>query len=294
MLTTSSDSDKRNHMAKILYVITLYGCRLEDAAAFMTLLSGHKDIYGDIFVYDNSPQVQTTAVSVGQYVRDTGNGGLGKAYNAACEYAKNEGYDRLLLMDQDTFFPANAKECYTKAVEEHPQMSMIVPRHVIENGKYISPTPYRLHTSHICETAPVGIVKFSEACPINSGILLTVDSFSKAGGYDENIWLDFSDIAFIEKYRKSYPEFYVMDDVTCRQTFSATETDKDKVYHRFCIYLECARNFRKGTSGNCLSLTFTTLRPTLSRTLRELTLKYLRAYLSYYLLNKKNRNVQDI
>ncbi len=278
-------------MTKILYVITLYGCSLEASAAFRTLLLGHKDIYKDIFVYDNSPETGTTGIGVGRYVGDTGNGGLGKAYNAACRYARQEGYGWLLLMDQDTYFPDGAVGSYIKAAEEHPQFTMIVPRHVIENGKYLSPTPYRMHTSHICESAPTGAVKFRNASPINSGIMVTVDSFLRVGGYDENIWLDFSDIAFIEKYQKAYPEYYVMEDVVCRQTFSGMEEDREKVYRRFCVYLECARNFRKDTSGNSLSLTVTTLRPTLSRTIKERTLRYLRAYLSYYLLNKKNRNV---
>lgn len=290
MHTTNSTLDKMNDHT-ILYVIILYGCRLEDSTAFQTLLLKHRDAHPHIFVYDNSPVAQTTDLSIGQYVHDTGNGGLGKAYNAACRYAKKMGYRWLLLLDQDTFFPDNAYDEYHKAIEMQLRVPMIVPRHVIEGGGYISPTHYCMHTSHISDAAPVGLVKFCQVCPINSGILLTVESFSNVGGYDELIWLDFSDIAFIEKYQKSYSEFYVMPDVTCRQSFSAIETDKNKVFHRFCIYLECARNFRKATSGNCLSLTFTTLRPTLSRTVKEHSMRYLRAYWEYYIKNKNNRNV---
>ena len=277
-------------MTKILYVIVLYRCRLEDSAAFKTLLFMHKDIYKDIFVYDNSPEPQTTNVNVGQYVNDTKNGGIGMAYNAAVRYALKEGYQWMLLSDQDTNFSIDAIACYERAAEEQSQYQMIVPRHKIENGKYISPTHYRMHTSKICDSAPTGAAKFSDVCPINSGILITVDSFSRVGGYYDDIWLDFSDIAFIEKYKKTYPIFYIMEDVTCLQTFSAMETDRQKVFSRFCIYLECAHNFRKCTSGNFLSLTCTTLRPTLSRTLKERTLRYLKAYCDYYISNKKNRN----
>lgn len=277
-------------MAKILYVIVLYGCRLEESTAFKTLLFSHRDVYKDVFVYDNSPNSQTTTINVGQYICDTRNGGLGKAYNTAFRYAMQKGYQWMLLTDQDTFFPTNAKDCYKKAIDEHPLCPMIVPRHAIISGKYISPTPYRMYTSHICKSTPIGITKFSDVCPINSGILLTVESFSRVGGYAENIWLDFSDIAFIEKYRKTYPKFYIMDNMTCLQNFSGIETDKEKVFHRFCIYLECAHNFRKEVSGTFLSLTLTTLRPTLSRTLKERTLRYLEAYWNYYIRSKENRH----
>lgn len=277
-------------MGNILYVITLYGCRLEESATFKTLLKGHNDALNDIYVYDNSPYEQTTDVEVGKYVHDCCNGGLGKAYNAAYRYAIEKGYLWLLLLDQDTDFSNDAIDSYKAAICLHKSVSMIVPRHTIATGQFISPTPYCLFTSHICNSAPVGTVKFSDASPINSGILVSLDSFSRVGGYYEKVWLDFSDVAFIEKYKRLYPEYYVLPSVICRQTFSGMETDKKKIFQRFCIYLECARNFRKCVHGTSLALTIATLRPTLSRTFRERSLKYFWAFFNYYLGNKENRH----
>ena len=277
-------------MNRILYVITLYGCMLEEAATFKTLFHGDKNYFKDIFVYDNSPMKQNESIKVGKYIHDICNGGLGKAYNAACVYAKENGYQWLMLLDQDTYFPENAIENYNEAIVSQSSVSMITPRHIIENGKFISPTPYHMFTSHVCTDAPTGIVKFSDASPINSGMLVSVESFCHSGGYYENIWLDFSDVAFIEKYKKLYHEYYVMANVICRQTFSGIETDKKKIYQRFCIYLECARNFRKCVHGISLALTVATIRPTLSRTLKTLNLKYIFAYFKYYLGSKENRH----
>ena len=271
---------------RILFVLVLYGCRLEESASYTSLLAGLTDEHSNIFVYDNSPEPQQITISVGAYISNTGNGGLGLAYNEACRYAEANGYYWLLLLDQDTTFPPCALSSYRHAADRHPEVEMIVPRHRISDGRYLSPTRYRMKTSSLQDSAPTGYVTFREAAPINSGIMVSVRSFTKAGGYDEQVFLDFSDIRFIEKYRRHYSSFYVMPDVVCIQQFSGTEQQSDKVFRRFKIYLKCAANYPKESLSDALALTVTTLRPTLSSTLRERTLRYVKAWWKIYLMRK--------
>lgn len=269
----------------ILYVLVICGCTVEDSIAFQTLIAPYADEIGNTFVYDNTPQIQTTKYKVAKYVSDTNNSGLSKAYNEACKFAIAHGYKWILLLDQDTWFPSNALKYY-KTAAANTQNNMIVPRHQVSNGMYMSPTPYRMFSSDLRKQAPTGTVSFNECCPINSGMMLTVESFVNAGGYEETVWLDFSDICFIEKYRKYYHTFYVMPEVVCKQAFSALDNNSKKVYDRFCIYLECARNFARTRVGKALVLLITTLRPTISRTFKEQTWKYLKAYYNIYVLGK--------
>lgn len=273
---------------KILYVLVIYGCTVEDSLSFQTLLSALPEEHIHLFVYDNSPKEQTTRIRVGQYVHDTTNGGLGKAYNEACRYANKHGYNWLLLLDDDTTFPANAVEKYREAIIEHPDIEMIVPRHRISSGLYMSPTHYRMKTSHLQDSVPTGVVSFHKASPINSGMMVSVRSFLQAGGYDEPVRLDFSDIRFIEKYKRHYHSFYVMPDVICTQRFSATDTVTERVYNRFLIYLECAAAYPKDTWLDSLAMLVTSLRPTLSHTLKKKSTRYLRAYWNIYLTRKKH------
>lgn len=275
-----------NEKENILYVLVICGCTVEKSEAFSTLIEPHVDDIGNTFVYDNSPQIQNTKYKVAAYVHDTNNSGLGKAYNEACKFAVEHGYKWLLLMDQDTIFP-DGSLAYYKAAAASIQTDMIVPRHKVKNDMYVSPTPYRMKTSNLHKQSPTGFVYFKDCAPINSGMMLTVDSFRKAGGYEESVWLDFSDICFIEKYKNHYKSFYVMPEVTCLQSFSGLDYDPVKIYKRFCIYLECARNFPKTTMSDAISLLITTLRPTLSRTFKEHTMKYIKAYWSIYVSGKK-------
>ena len=265
-------------MPSILYILVIYGREATEAEAMRTLFAGHDDQLRHLFIYDNSPSPHTPPQGVAHYVHDPSNGGLGRAYNTACRYAKTEGYEWLLLLDQDTTFPPDAIDRYENAIAAHPETDMIAPRHMVSGGKYLSPTHYRMKTSHLQDSAPTGTVAFKDACPINSGLLVSVKSFIKAGGYDEPVWLDFSDIRFIEKYRKHYSTFYVMPDLVCQQGYSGLDTDPEKVFHRFCIYLQCAAAYPRDSWTDTLALTVTTLRPTLSHTIRQRTLRYLKAY----------------
>lgn len=278
--------NKKSNSCEILYILTIYNCSLEQSATFQTLIASCEEAVSNTFIYDNSFQKQQMDYRVATYIHDTNNSGLGKAYNEACKFALEYGYKWLLLLDQDTTFPPNALGYYKKAAKDRIS-EMIVPRHRVSSGKYMSPTPYRMKTSSLKDTAPTGIVEFKQCAPINSGMLVSVESFQRVGGYDEKVWLDFSDVCFIEKYKKHYKSFYVMPEVTCQQTFSALEQDPVKVYKRFCIYLECARNFPKHSIASKLAMLITTLRPMVSRTIKGLTLKYAKAYFKIYILGKK-------
>lgn len=265
-------------MPSVLYILVIYGREAAEAEAMRTLFAGHEERLQHLFIYDNSPSPHTPPQGIAHYVHDPSNGGLGRAYNTACRYAETKGYEWLLLLDQDTTFPPDAIDKYESAMATHPETDMIAPRHMVNGGKYLSPTHYRMKTSHLQNSTPTGTVAFKDACPINSGLLVTVKSFIKAGGYDEPVWLDFSDIRFIEKYRKHYNTFYVMPDLVCQQSYSGLDTDPEKVFQRFCIYLQCAAAYPRDSWTDTLALTVTTLRPTLSHTIRQRTLRYLKAY----------------
>lgn len=275
---------------RILFVLVLYKCPLEDSKSFLSLLANHPEEQSHIFVYDNSPCIQHTEITVAQYIHDTQNGGLGKAYNTACRFAQEEGYQWLMLLDQDTTFPENALQKYQQAIVQHSELQMIVPQHKIRTGQFFSPTHYHLKTSQLQEHVLTGVVHFKDAAPINSGMLVSVNSFTRVNGYDEAVWLDFSDIRFIEKFQRYHSTFYVMPDVICLQDFSATESNKDKRYQRHCIYLECAVNYTRETWRDTMEITYTTLRLTLAKCIREHTMRYLNAYWKIYIRKKNDDN----
>ena len=86
---------------KILCVIVLYKCKLENSKSYQSLLQNNEET---IFVYDNSPISQEVHGENIVYIHDSQNGGLSVAYNKAAQYARCNRFDWLLLLDQDTTF----------------------------------------------------------------------------------------------------------------------------------------------------------------------------------------------
>ena len=70
--------------------------------------------------------------------------------------------------------------------------------------------------------------KIKEYDIINSGMLIKVADFIKAGGYKEDVSLDFSDFQFIERLKRVTKNFIVLN-IECIQDFSNNAEDKAKL-----------------------------------------------------------------
>lgn len=263
---------------KILCVIVLYKCKLEDSKSYLSLLQNKNET---IFVYDNSPLSQKVHTDNIVYIHDSQNRGLGKAYNMAAKYAKDNHFKWMLILDQDTSFTDDALPKYVKAIEENPSILLFVPKHKISNGKFLSPTPYHHKTSKLQDNVPTGIVKLLPYAPINSGMLINIDLFWKAGGYDEAVWLDFSDIRFIEKVRKLIDVFYVVDTV-CIQDFSVDETDMARLKNRFRIFCQCAKACKRERFGDYVDYLYVTAKRCLSLVVKNKNLSFISIYFKTY------------
>lgn len=268
---------------KILYVIVLYKCKLEDSKSYQSLLQDRNE---PIFVYDNSSISQEVHGKNVIYVHDPQNRGLGVAYNTAAQYARYAHFDWLLLLDQDTTFPFGAIDVYIKSIINYPAIKMFVPIHQISDGRYISPTRYICKGSHPSSIIKSGILDFKEAAPINSGIMINVDAFYKVGCYDEEVMLDFSDIRFMEKFRKIYPKFYAIGEIVCLQDFSIEEQNLSKLMMRCKIFLHCALACKREHLLDYFSYFFVTIKRTVHLLWQTHSFSFLSVYVTNYLLGK--------
>ena len=263
---------------KILFVIVLYKSIYYRTNTYISFLKDIKNLY----IYDNSPSSQNISGDNIVYIHDPNNSGLSVAYNNAAKYAQQNGYKWVLLLDQDTTFEDKAIEKYLEAIEQNPDIKLFAPKHKIESGLYISPTKYHCKFSHPTKSVKTGITLFSEACPINSGMLIDVDAYWKVGGYDNEVILDFSDIRFIEKFRKYYDTFYIIDS-TCIQNFSVNETDKDKLLNRFVVFCKCAKVCHRNNIVDSVQYFIVTLKRCVSLTLQTKSFSFIKTYIKSYL-----------
>lgn len=269
---------------KILFVIVLYKCVIDKSKTYLSLL---KDTNEYIYLYDNSPIASPPQnIKNLTYIHDASNGGLSIAYNKAAVFAKENHFNWMCILDQDTTFSHNAINYYKSAIEKYSQIKLFVPIHKISDGRYISPTKYFFKGSYPSKSIKTGILTLREAAPINSGMMINIEAFFTVGGYDDEVILDFSDIRFIEKFKKKYKQFYAIKEIVCLQDFSIEETNVTKLMNRYKIFLHCAAVCKRETILDYFAYFYITFKRTLHLIYLTRKISFLSVYLKKYILKK--------
>lgn len=234
---------------KILIVIVLYKYKLKDVVPLKHLQSqipSYCDRIG-FYIYDNSPVEDRECLhkielfgSPFEYISDISNPGLSKAYNEACQYAQNNGYDWLLLLDQDTTLPMDFLCKYFNGIDSKQEFNMFVPKVKVEGKGYMSPCVFKHKRGRFMDDFPLGKVKTKNITVINSGLLIRVESYKACGGYDNSVYLDFNDHDFFYRFKRHNPYIYVID-TEFQQDFTCLSTNMDTLKKRFVILCECVR-----------------------------------------------------
>lgn len=229
----------------LLIIIVIYKRALEACESFQSILgmrAGNTKL--NVFVYDNSPtsqHIENYDSLKLSYFHDPKNSGVSKAYNVGVDHAGKNQKEWVLLLDQDTRLPNSILEDYGRAIPENPDINLFAPVLKLKNGKIFSPSRYRFKRGFYVDKMAAGAQSLYKFAPVNSGIMVKVAAFLKVGGYNENVKLDFSDFQFIERFRKQYPHFHVMN-VECIQDFSNDDGSLESQSVRFRYFCEGARN----------------------------------------------------
>lgn len=236
---------------KILCVIVLYKTSLFDSNSFVGCARhAIREDHFKLFVYDNSPEALHSADELKrmdiEYVSDTSNPGVSKAYNTAARYASVNGYEWLLILDQDTAFQDDryVKEC--KMMAENGRHALYVPLVRKTNGNPLSPMWMKHHIPKSAISEANRAYPMRNVSVINSGMLINTDAFLQAGGYNEDVPLDLADYQFIERFGKKIDDFYLTDYVLF-QPFSNDTCSIDSLKTRFKSYCLSALNYDAGT-----------------------------------------------
>ena len=93
----------------------------------------------DILVLDNDSQDETVKTIRERYpqvqlIENHANLGFGKANNIGIQYAINQGYDAVLLLNEDAWLDENALEHLASMSSKHPEYGIVSPIHLTGNG----------------------------------------------------------------------------------------------------------------------------------------------------------------
>lgn len=268
--------------AKILIVTVIYNQRISDTNVYKTLLSEKEDVY----IYDNSPSPQPidNLPKNWVYIWDKSNPGLSVAYNSAAHYAATHSYDWLLISDQDTIYPQKTLERYRWHIGAFRTTRMFLPKVKISDSTYLSPVKSKFYFARTSDKIPVsGEIELKKYAVINSGILVTTDSFLSCGGYNNKVFLDFSDFQFIERFEKLYKIAYV-SDIICQQDFSDINDSHSKKLMRFEMFCKSLKEYKCIQKRNKIFIHLAALRRVIALTLKIRSLKPIKIFLLRYLL----------
>jgi len=136
------------------------------------------------FVKENNKKIK--------YIRPGENKGLGYAYNYVCHMAMKEGYNWILIMDQDSYFGNGDLEKMINVLEKDSgyfkkSVGILCPVIVYE-GENI-----RLEKKDEFDKILIGI---------NSGSILNLDAYKKVGNFREDYFLDRIDFEYSLRLNK--------------------------------------------------------------------------------------------
>jgi len=264
----------------LLVVIVLYKITLKESLSFKTLLDSVSSAQKiSLYVYDNSPSKSADKllynnVSV-KYVHDQNNGGISKAYNSAAKYAALQGKKWLLLLDQDSSLPVGFLDKIQNDIVKFPNENLFVPV-LQQNNLILSPCKFRFMKGSALNKINAGIFPLEGHSVFNSGIIIKLSEFSKVGGYDENIPLDFSDHCFIHRFKKHNKNVVVMP-VSIEHELSSHSNDKGVIFRRFNQYCFGVKRYAE-TEGGGGWLFFWTLLRAIKLTLKFRDLAFLEVF----------------
>lgn len=267
-------------MDETLAVLVLYKTPLSESTTFTSLNRSLKENNSaiDWFVYDNSPASNQDSKATQDpkiIVRfDNSNPGVSKAYNEGFKLARSLGKKWLLLLDQDTHFPPDTIEKYIEALTDYSQESCFVPQLVDKKG-IISPFKFRLGNGFRLNSVSKGIHSLNKLQFINSGMVIRLDAFETANGYNEKLKLDFSDLAFIGRLKRNLSQFIVVDLIGRHSLSGSDKRGIQEDLERFRSYRAAAREFKSSEMAN-LNLAFCIIPHALKLSIKHSKIIFLR------------------
>jgi rhamnosyltransferase len=174
---------------KIAAVAILY----HPTSNFIENLATYQPFLDKIYVFDNTEKgselkEQILGFTKVEYYNDGVNNAIAQRLNTAAKKAISEGFDWLLMMDQDSKFVSNSLKYYLNGIENYP-LKASIPIFCLN---YLRETQ---ESSPIAKTQEIDLF-------ITSGSVLNLSLFPLIGAFDENLFIDFVDTEYSLRCKK--------------------------------------------------------------------------------------------
>lgn len=247
---------------KILFALVTYKEVYYETNSFKSLLSSffNEDSNRPLFVYiyDNTPiekwkieEVRFSSDIKISYHHDFSNPGISKAYNKIGSFAKENGFDAVVFLDQDTHLPCELYSVYIQFCKKNTAFNVAIPK-ISVHDTIVSPARYHKYKSYLLTDFKKGWITINQLSWINSGMMIETDFFISSGGYNEEIQLDFSDHSYIEKIKQQGLTKVYLLPIILHQEFSAYTNSLAQDINRYKLFLRDFRSYRKDKNWGLL------------------------------------------
>jgi len=231
---------------KIVILIVLYKKSIEECVSYRTLKECIKlqDTRYKLIIYNNSPEYELPESEDAIVINSDNNGRLSSAYNYAWRYALDEGYQWLLLLDQDSELSEDYFSCLSNFMQRtiDDGIVAVVPK-LVDGDQVLSPR--KISSVGWWENAlqHTGI-QSGRVVAFNSLSLLNVNFIRTIGGFSDKYPLDMLDHWYYNQIFLLRKQVYVLDCMISHNlSFQNYERDVDLVRHT--EFLEAERLFVK-------------------------------------------------
>lgn len=232
---------------KILAVVVRYKASLQDSETINSIVQNFS-VYPEladkieILIWDNSPSpLSSEDIALpfkAIYRHSSSNLGVSGAYNAALKYAEQINLPWLLLLDQDSSLPPHFLMSiygYAEKLLEEKHIAAVAP-FLVDGNLSISPGEIKFNRVKLLkpplEGVPRGILYAA-----NSGTLMRVESLREIGGFDEEFWLDLSDIVVFHRLYAKGKFLYVAGDLRVPHKVTLNDYDGSMSPQRYINFV---------------------------------------------------------
>lgn len=285
---------KADVLKEALLVIILYKTTLLDSLTFQSLMAAVRSYKSaepiDLLIYDNSPTVSLNINQLNEeglfrlyYLHDPLNPGVSRPYNRAAEIANVKNKQWLFLFDQDTVIPVDGLSGYNKAVMTYANFPIYAPK-VYDGRSFFSPCRYWFWRGSNLPDIDPGIHLMAHRNVLNSGLLISLNAFQLAGGYDEEVPFYFSDFVFFDRLKKHFREFIVVDCQLEHQLSSADFSDITLAITRFTYYCRGARQASRSKKWSYLMYALTVGLRSLKMSYRFKSIEFVKLFVTIFFI----------
>jgi GT2 family glycosyltransferase len=230
---------------RILVVVVLYKMSLTDSQTIQGLLQAfarYPELHDSlsVLIWDNSPTPLKDAepLSAFTYKHSQENLGVSGAYNRAMKIAEATGCQWLLLLDQDTAIPADFLPQILKLgcrFLNKSEIAAIVP-FLVDGERILSPFKV-LFKKRTPLDKPFEGVYPGEVSAANSGTLMRIDALEQIGGFNEDFWLDFSDVVAFHLLHLHGKQIYIAGDLLLKHKVAVLDFKKSMSPKRYLNFI---------------------------------------------------------